>query len=409
LGKPAPLVIHAARAFAACRRVLIVGGVVAADLLVVGLDLVTGREVHAGDRRTEQWYKKGHNGDHTLVCLACYEGADLLDGPRTVALVPKGRDGGVRQQHFAHPPGMTPPGGQHSPESLWHAEGKQAIREWAEAQGFTARVEAWTADGRRRSDVEVILLGGHRLAVELQRSELSDPEWIARHEDYARAGITDLWPYHSDTRVARVVFRYRHPGWRFDLGARTLGLVHAKPGPADARKSPHQAQCRAVHWPPCPADQLAITWMPLASARLAPNGIKPSVQTAAELDRLAAIAARELAAERARAEAAARSRDERNHAVVHRPSARKAEVPSDGGQLGETHEAFRWDAFSPEADPDSWCFGCDICGLELTGAMLKVSPVVHVIRTMERTKAGRPREIELRYGGAADSGRMSAA
>ena len=67
----------------------------AADLLVVGLDLVTGREVHAEDRRTEDWRKKGHNGDCTLVCLACYEGADLPDGPRTVALVPKGREGAM--------------------------------------------------------------------------------------------------------------------------------------------------------------------------------------------------------------------------------------------------------------------------------------------------------------------------
>jgi hypothetical protein len=203
---------------------LIVGGVVAADLLVVGLDLVTGREVHAGDRRTEEWRKKGHNGDRTLVCLACYEGADLPDGPRTVALVPKGREGGARHQHFAHPPGMVPPGGQHSPESRWHAGGKHAIREWAEAQGFTARAEARTADGRRRSDVELILPGGHRLAI-----------------------------------------------------------------------------------------------------------------------------------------------------------------------------------------PDTWCFGCDICGLELTGAMLEVSPVVHVIRTMERSRAGRPREIELRYGGAPSPGQMPAA
>jgi len=66
---------------------------VAADLLVVGLDLVTGREVHAGDRRTEEWRKKGHNGDRTLVCLACYEGADLAGGPRTIALGPQGRGG----------------------------------------------------------------------------------------------------------------------------------------------------------------------------------------------------------------------------------------------------------------------------------------------------------------------------
>jgi competence CoiA-like predicted nuclease len=80
---------------------------------------------------------------------------------------------------------MVPPGGQHSPESLWHAESKQAIREWAETRGLTARVEARTADGRRRSDVEVVMPAGHRLAIELQRVEISDAEWIARHEDYA--------------------------------------------------------------------------------------------------------------------------------------------------------------------------------------------------------------------------------
>jgi hypothetical protein len=67
--------------------------------------------------------------------------------------------------------------------------------------------------------------------------------------------------------------------------------------------------------------------MPLASARLTSDGIKPSAQTTAELDRLAAIAARELAAEQARAEAAARNRDERNHAVVLRPNAGEGRCP----------------------------------------------------------------------------------
>ena len=370
-----------------------------ADLLVVGLDLVTGLEVHARDRSTGEWRKKGHNGDRTLVCQACYEGADLSGGPQTVPLVPKGREGGARQQHFAHPPGMAPPGGRHSPESLWHAEGKQAIREWAAAQGFTARVEARTADGRRRSDVEVIMPGGRRLAIELQRGELSDAEWIARHEDYVRAGITDVWLWHTGTQVPRVVFRFGQPGWRFDLEVGTIGLVHAQPDPAEASAS-RSAQCHAVHWPPCTPDRLATRWMPLASARLTPDGIEPSAETKAELDRLAATAARELAARRARAAAASRARKNRNRAVSQRPLVGRADAPREGGQFPRTHEAFRWDAFPPEADPDTWCFGCNICGLELTGAMLKVSPVVHVIRTMERTRAGRPREIELRYGGA---------
>ena len=139
-----------------------------ADVLVVGLDLVTGLDVHAEDRKTLEWRKKGHNGDQTLVCLACYQGADLPDGPRVVALVPKGKEGGARCRHFAHPPGMAPPPGRHNPESLEHARGKQALRGWAMDQGFPARVEARTADGRRRSDVGVILPGGARVAIELQ-------------------------------------------------------------------------------------------------------------------------------------------------------------------------------------------------------------------------------------------------
>ena len=243
----------------------------------------------------------------------------------------------------AHPPGMVPPGGRHSPESLWHAESKQAVREWAETQGFTAQVEARTPDGRRRSDVEVIMPDGHRLAVELQRAEISDAEWIARHEDYVRAGITDQWFWHPATRVPRVVFRHRQPGWHFDLDAGMIGLIHAQPGPAAAVTSRQSARCHAVHWPPCPSDQLATKWMPLASARLTPDGIEPSTQMTAELDRLAAVAACELAAEQARVAAAARVPDERNHAVVRRPAAGKVDVPTNGGQSPGTHEAFRWD------------------------------------------------------------------
>ena len=110
-------------------------------LLVVGLDLVTGLEVHAEDGLTEEWRPKGHNGDQTLVCLACYQGGGPAGGPQVVALVPKGREGGARRRHFSHPPGMAPADGRHSPESMWHAEGKQVVRGWAATQRFTARVE----------------------------------------------------------------------------------------------------------------------------------------------------------------------------------------------------------------------------------------------------------------------------
>ena len=45
--------------FAVCCRVLVVGGVVVADVLVIGLDLATGLEVHAEERKTLEWRKKG--------------------------------------------------------------------------------------------------------------------------------------------------------------------------------------------------------------------------------------------------------------------------------------------------------------------------------------------------------------
>jgi competence CoiA-like predicted nuclease len=96
---------------------------------------------------------------------------------------------------------MAPPGGRHNPQSLDHSAGKNALRGWAASQGFTARVEAWTADGRRRSDVEVILPDGVRVAIELQCSEITDTEWVTRHEDYIRAGITDVWFWHPRLRV----------------------------------------------------------------------------------------------------------------------------------------------------------------------------------------------------------------
>lgn len=68
-------------------------------------------------------------------------------------------------------------------------------------------VEAWTPDGRRRSDVAVTLPGGRRLALEVQRGTVSDTEWLARHADYARAGITEVWLWgHASRAVFPMTF-----------------------------------------------------------------------------------------------------------------------------------------------------------------------------------------------------------
>jgi hypothetical protein len=385
--------------FAACCRVLVVGGVVVADVLVIGLDLATGLEVHAEDRKTLEWRKKGHNGDQTLVCLACYQGADLPDGPRIVALVPKGKEEGARCQHFAHPPGMAPPSGRHNPESLEHAHGKQALRRWAAEQGFTARVEARTADGRRRSDVEVILPGSARVAIELQCSEITDAEWLERHEDYVRSGIVDAWLWGPGVWIPRVVFRYGQPGWRFDLEAGKIALVYAHPDPAVVAAASTVPECVIVHWPPCPGDRLGLLWMPLASARLGPDGIEPSAEATAGLARLADGVARELAARQARAAAARRAREDVARPPMGPPVTESADAREENGQLLREHEAFRYDAFQPWTDPDSWWYLCDECGDDrITGAKLKVSRVIHVVATYERTSTGRHEVVQRRYG-----------
>lgn len=369
------------------------------DMLVIGLDLATGLEVHAEDRKTWEWRKKGHNGDHTLVCLACYQGADLPDGPRVVALVPKGREGGARRQYFAHPPGTAPPNGRHNPESLEHAHGKQALRRWVVEQGFAAQVEARTADGRRRSDVEVILPGGARVAIELQCSEITDAEWLNRHEDYVRAGIIDVWLWGRGVWIPRAVFRYGQPGWRFDLESGKIALVYAHPDPAVITAASTAPECAIVHSPPCPGDRLGLLLMPLASVRLGPDGIEPSAEATAGLARLAVDVARELAARQARAAAACRAREDLARSLARPPVTEAADMRRENGQLPREHEAVRYDAFPPWTDPDTWWYLCDGCGDDrITGAKLKASPIIHVVATYERTGTGRYEVVYRRYG-----------
>jgi hypothetical protein len=79
------------------------------DLLVVGLDLTTGREVHVADRPAEEWRQLGYGAAGTLVCFFCFHGVDAAPGTR-VPLVTKGRFGGRVRTHFAHPPGQAPAG-----------------------------------------------------------------------------------------------------------------------------------------------------------------------------------------------------------------------------------------------------------------------------------------------------------
>ena len=352
-----------------------------ADLYVCGLDLSTGRVVQADEREVWQWRPKGHNGDGTLVCLECYHGAGSPDGaPQAVPLVPRGRIGGTRRRHFAHPPGMAPAGG-HSPETAWHWEVKHRLCRWARAAGADARVEAWTADGRRRSDVAVAFPGGARLAIEVQLGKITDSELLARREDYTRAGIALAWVWHQDMQIPRVLFRFGEPGWVFDPATDRMGLACGRAHPA-CPPAGTTARYRSPHWPPCPGDDIEVRWMPLASVRLTEAGFLPSPEVAARLLEEAAEAAR-----RAQAEQAAASRSPA--ATVLRPAAGpgdllagRAHTPSPG-QPSQPHLALRIDARPPWSHPLSRLYWCPRCQY-LTGAQLQSSPVIHEIPGPDR-------------------------
>ncbi|MGD0639045.1 MAG: hypothetical protein ABSA72_13505, partial [Nitrososphaerales archaeon] len=272
-----------------------------------------------------------------------------------------------------------------------------ALRGWVTDQGFTARVEAWTADGRRRSDVEVILPGGARLVIELQFTEITDAEWIARHQDYARTPITDLWLWHPGMWVPRAVFRYNQHGWLLNLDTGQIGLIYARPDRGAVRVASEALGCCTVHSPPCPGDRLATLWMPLNSVRLTPQGIKLPAEITAELARMAETVARGLAAAR-RSRSAATSPDCKDQSPA--ATATSSAAAMKYRQRGRVHEAVRYDAFPPWTDRDTWWYRCDVCGDKLTGADLKLSPVIHVVGTYERLATGRYAEVYRRYGGA---------
>lgn len=186
------------------------------ELLVMGLDLATGRQVHIDERPITVWKTKDLTGSRSLVCLYCYHGTDLPE-PRVVPLVAKGRLGGRRRAHFAHPPGCAPATGHH-PETQWHLQAKTELPCWARRQSEVgeAWVEVWTPDRQRRSDVSLTLTNGRRIAIEVQRAPLTDFQWLQRHHDYRANGIADVWLWHPAIGVPTVALAAGLMGWLLD-------------------------------------------------------------------------------------------------------------------------------------------------------------------------------------------------
>jgi hypothetical protein len=217
------------------------------------------------------------------------------------------------------------------------------------------------------------------VAIEVQLGEISDTQWLARHRDYAQAGIADVWLWHQTIWVPRVLFAHHQPGWLLDLNAGQIGLIHAQPARATTYTEHESPECGQTHWPPCPQDRLGVRWMPLVSAQLTHQGIQPSPQAAAGLANRAAKP-RKHAAASAKQAARPRTSVRDNQVTASMPATgRTPDERSQPGQTRQAHRAFRYDAFPPWADPDAWWFYCDTCARSFTGTEIKANPNIHAV------------------------------
>jgi hypothetical protein len=314
------------------------------DLLVVGMDLVTGHSVRVGDAPGHVWKSKGYGGDGTLVCRDCLLGDGVPVGTR-VPLLYRGRLHGKRRPHFAHPPGQGPIG-RHHPETPWHAGAKKAIVLWAHRQPNVVDVcvEHWTPDGHRRSDVSVTFFDGTRMAIELQQQPLTDDAWLARHRDYALAGITDVWLWHPHIGVPGVALGESQSHWQLNVELNQLGIPIAEPHSLPSADFLSDDVRLAAHYPPCPGDGVVFGWCDLSQLRLLPTGLAlpKHVQDLLEADRLKTLAERRARQEHAQPQDEATPND----------------PPGWGGSPVDVHLAHRIDSKPPWAPPGERLYRC---------------------------------------------------
>lgn len=251
------------------------------DNLTVALDLARHEYLCAPtdpvDPHMDALRHKSYTGDQTLVCALCYAGIGAPPATR-VPVVVKGRIGGERRPHFAHPPGRGPAGGQHEPESVWHLMSKMRLAAWAQIQPGVVDVgtEVWLPNRARRADVRVVFDDGSQVGLEAQGYRMSDADWIRRHRDYEQDGVVDVWLWHPDSPTAWIVLD--SPGqaqqlWTLEPWDGNVTLMTGAAHRNRLAASDHDISLWGQHLPPCIGDELVPHNYPMNQLVLTPQGI----------------------------------------------------------------------------------------------------------------------------------------
>lgn len=161
---------------------------------------------------------------------------------------------------------------------MWHLASKVSLEAWARTQPgvIDVRTEVWLLSRARRCDIRVVFADGSHVAVEAQSYRLTDAEWTARHDDYRRNGVVDVWLWHPDSPIPGVVLGETEPPqqlWTFDPQVASATLMVGAPHHHQPFSGDCDAAYRVQHLPPCVGDDLVLHEFPLSDLILTPEGI----------------------------------------------------------------------------------------------------------------------------------------
>jgi hypothetical protein len=159
--------------------------------VVYAREIATDVVVHMPDGAAEQFRDRARTGELVCVVPGC-------SSPRLKAM-----NRGARRDGFAHHHAVD----KHAPMGVHHLQAQLMLARWLRANYPDAEVdlEVTTEDGRRRADVMLISPSGRRAAFEVQYAALTPRQWQARHDDYVRDGILDIWLWgHVPPHLRRV-------------------------------------------------------------------------------------------------------------------------------------------------------------------------------------------------------------